>query len=252
MNCDSDENPLTSSSVNFTETYKINPVVSFLLGLRSMEAYCRRLPLSDGLLACVDRIVIERNLNIMSVKNSAHLIPQSGPLLITANHPTGILDGVVLLCALLSRRADVFIIANDSLAKLPVFGSHVIPIRKSSSGDQNGLRTLIQVRRAWKRNACVVVFPAGTVSHWQWDKFRVCDAPWLASLENFARLSEVVEIRAQLNLQNPLWFHIFAAILKPARSILLLHVFLKSKNSSLPVPVSFNFESKGFQTADLS
>lgn len=250
MNNELNVNSSVNFTVNFTDTYKINPVVSFLLGLRSMEAYCRGLPLSDGLLACVDRIVIERNLNIMSVKNSAHLIPRSGPLLITSNHPTGILDGAVLLCAVLSRRPDVFIVANDLLVKLPVFGSYVIPIKKTSSGDQNGLSTLIQVRRAWKRNACVVVFPAGTVSHWQWNKFRVCDAPWLASLENFAKLSKVVEIRAHLTLQNPLWFHIFAAILKPARSILLLHVFLKSKNFDSLIPVSFNFESREFQTED--
>lgn len=246
MSTDSKLNLPIDLSFNFTDQFKVNHSLSFLLGLRSLETYCKSLPFAESFAACVDYVVKERELNIDAVKKSALLIPQTGPLLITSNHPTGILDGAVLLCAILSRRSDVLIVANDLLTEIPLLGDFIIPIKKTSTGDQNGLRTLIQVRKAWKRNACVVVFPAGTVEHWRWKNFKVCDAPWTDAFQNLADTLKVPEISACLTLQNPLWFHLFAAVSKQARSALLILTFLSFKNKSTLSPVFFSIKHKYF------
>lgn len=249
MSTDSKLNLPINLSFNFTDQFKVNHSLSFLLGLRSIETYCKSLPCTESFAACVDHVVKERKLDIDAVKQSALLIPQSGPLLITSNHPTGILDGAVLLCALLSRRSDVLIVANDLLTEIPLLEHFIIPIKKTSKGDLNGLRTLIHVRKAWKRNACVVVFPAGTVEHWHWKKFKVCDAPWTDAFQNLANILKVPEISACLTLQNPMWFHLFAAISKQARSALLILAFLDFKNKSSKSPVFFNLKQKFFINA---
>lgn len=241
MSSDTNSDLPIDLSLNFTDKFKVNHMLSLLLGLRSMESYCKSLPFSDCLAACVDYVVEERGFNINQIKNMANFIPQSGPLLITSNHPTGILDGAVLLCALLSRREDILIVANDLLGDLPVLGNYIIPIKKTASGDQKGTSTLIRVRRAWKQNACVVVFPAGTVEHWHWNKLKVCDAPWTNTFQNLAEILKVPEIQAHLTMRNPVWFHIFAAISKQARLALLLHAFHTFKNNNVLSPVSFNF-----------
>ena len=227
--------------LNFTAQFGVPELISKLLGLRAAEAYCRKLPAFDGLAACADRVVIDRGLRIDHIKEAAQCIPEKGALLITANHPTGILDGAVLLCALLSRRSDVWVVANDLLSKIPVLGGCVIPIEKTDLHDAGGYRALLRIRRAWKRNECVVVFPAGTVAHWQWKTMTVSDAPWTTGIQNFAASLNVAECRATITVGNPLWFHVCAAVSRKARLALLLRAFLSTGGVRPTHPVVFKF-----------
>jgi len=47
-----------------------------------------------------------------------HQIPRSGPVVIVANHPFGILEGAVLATVLARVRPDVRFLANDLLSHL--------------------------------------------------------------------------------------------------------------------------------------
>lgn len=230
-------------AMDFTARFGVSELTSKLLGLRAAEAYCRKLPAFDGLAACADQVITDHGLQIDQIKQAARCIPENGALLVTANHPTGILDGAVLLCALLSRRSDVSIVANDLLSRIPVLGEYVIPIKKTDSQDAGGYHALMRVRRAWKRNECVVVFPAGTVAHWQWKTMAVSDAPWTTGLQNFAATLNVAECRATITVGNPLWFHVCAAVSRKARLALLLRAFLSAEGVRPTHPVAFNFLS---------
>ena len=232
-----------TDALDFTAQFAVSESTSKLLGLRAAEAYCRKLPVFDGLAACVDRIIIDRGLLIDNIKEAARFIPEKGALLVTANHPTGILDGAVLLCALLSRRSDVSVVANDLLSKIPVLGDCVIPIKKIDLHDAGGYRALLKVRRAWKRNECVVVFPAGTVAHWQWKTMTISDASWTTGIQNFAASLNVAECRATITVGNPLWFHVCAAVSRKARLAFLLRAFLSTRGVRPTHPVSFDFLS---------
>ena len=229
----------SANSLDFTAHFGVPEIWARLLGLRAAEAYCKTLPVFDGLAACVDQVLLDRGLQINLIKEAAQFIPQDGPLLVTANHPTGILDGVVLLCALLSRRSDIRIVANDVLCSIPVFGDRVIPIKKTIYGDSDGFSALMQIRRAWKRNECVVVFPAGTVAHWQWKSMAIADAPWTTSIQSFSASLKIPEYRAALAVKNPAWFHICAAVSRRARLALLLRAFLSSTRRHPSHPVAF-------------
>lgn len=231
---------LTDGSAKIFSKFHVNRVTSFLLGLNALEEYCGTLPISIGLQSCVNKVVSDRGLCVDKILAAAVSIPQKGPLLVTANHPTGILDGAVLLCGLLSRRSDVLIVANDLLCELPLLGGSIIPIKKTTLGDVNGLGALIQVRRAWKKNQCVVVFPAGTVSHWQWSKLSVVDAPWTLSFQKLSASLKVAEYRAAISIKNPLWFHFCSAFSRKARLALLIRAFFCRQKLTVDSPVIFN------------
>ena len=228
-----------ASSLDFTAHFGVAEIWARLLGLRTAEAYCKTLPIFDGLAACVDQVLLDHGLQISHIKEAARSIPQNGALLVTANHPTGLLDGTVLLCALLSRRNDIRIVANDLLCNIPVLGDRVIPIKKTIYGDSDGFSALMQVRRAWKRNECVVVFPAGTVAHWQWKSMAIADSPWTTSIQSFSAILKVPEYRALLAVKNPIWFHIFAAFSRRARLAFLLRVFFSNISGHPSHPVAF-------------
>ena len=226
-------------SLDFTAHFGIPLIWAYLLGLRSAEAYCKNLPASAGLAACVDQVIFDRRLQIARIKEAAQVIPQTGALLVIANHPTGILDGAILFCALLSRRNDIKIVANDLLCCVPVLGDRIIPVKKTDSGDSHGFSALIKIRRAWKHNECVVVFPAGTVAHWQWKSMAISDAPWTTGIQDFAKSLKVPEYRAVLTVKNPAWFHVCAAVSRKARVAFLLRAFFSTRVQPSD-PVSFN------------
>ena len=235
---------LSADPLDFTAHFGVPETWARLLGLRAAEVYCKTLPVAAGLAACVDKLVLDHGLQIEHIKNAAKAIPQKGAVLVTANHPTGILDGVVLLCALLSRRSDIRVVANDLLCDVPVLGDRVIPIKKTSFRDSGGLGALLGIRRAWKRNECVIAFPSGTVAHWQWKSMAIADAPWTNNIQSLSASLGVPEYRAALAIRNPAWFHICAAVSRKARLALLLRAFLSNTAGHPSHPVVFkSFDS---------
>ena len=209
------------------------------LGLRTAEAYYLTLPTAVSLAACAEKILTDRGFDLSVIRAAAAGIPQHGPLLVTSNHPTGILDGVLLLAALLSRRSDVRVVANEVLCRIPVLADRVISINKSSSEHRQNQNALMAIRSAWKRQECIIVFPAGTVAHWQWRQMRIADAPWTDGIQRFAGKLGVIEYRATIRLINPLWFHGCAAISRKARTALLLRAFIAYSGKTSSNPVEF-------------
>ena len=167
---------------------------------------------------------------------SAESVPDCGPLLITANHPTGILDGVVLMGALLQRRRDIYVLANRRLENIPHFADHHIPIDKGNSDSRGTFR---RIRKLWNANNCIVHFPAGTVAHWQFNSWSVAEAPAEDSVPRFAAKLGVPHHRATLFLENPAWFHTITAVSRCARTALLIRTFYEGSRVSRHPPIAF-------------
>lgn len=229
----------TLNNLKFCKLFGTPKIWAHLLGLIKAENYCNNLPLRSGLFECVKKIAQERGLLIEQIFKSAEHIPKFGPILVTANHPTGILDGVVILCAILHRRNDVCVVANELLYKTPVLGDYIIAVNKMNENIKHDLNILFKVRRAWQKNQCVVVFPAGTVAHWQWNKCSIADAPWNGNLQDFATKLDIPEFRGNITLKNPIWFHLLAPISKRFRLIFLLHAFFYNNAKQSLMPISF-------------
>src|ERR1041384_4975169 len=54
-------------------------------------------------------------------------IPRTGPLVVVANHPFGGLDGLLLLDLLSRIRADLKLLGNQWLERLPELADHLLP-----------------------------------------------------------------------------------------------------------------------------
>ncbi len=93
-------------------------------------------------------------------------IPADGPLVVVANHPYGILDGLMLGNILAQARGDFRILANRVFRRAEALDRVILPI--SFDGTPEAVATNLATRKAalayLSEGGCVGVFPGGTVS----------------------------------------------------------------------------------------
>lgn len=218
------------------------PLKRFLC-LDQAERDCEKLSKAPELKEGLKPLLRARGIDPESASLPAAMLPAKGPLLITSNHPTGILDGALLMSTLLRHRNDVFVVANRMLENVPHLRPHLIAVEKEG-GKAAALQTLRQIRRAWHANACVVLFPAGTVAHWQFARRAVTDAPAAESVPRLARKQKIPHFRATLFLENPRWFHAAGAVSRLARTALLMRAFYAGPRVLQTPPLRFESQEK--------
>jgi putative hemolysin len=93
-------------------------------------------------------------------------VPATGPLLIIANHPYGVLDGLAIGAIATSVRNDVKIMTHSLLCSPPEAAPYMLPV--DFSGTFEARIATAQTRRNaqdWlKQGHCVVIFPSGSVA----------------------------------------------------------------------------------------
>lgn len=108
------------------------------------------------------------------------VIPRQGPLVLVANHPFGILDGLVMGHILDRQRGDFRIMAHSAFMAAPQLGKHILPI--DFSGTKAAERANLQVRATatgyLKSGGCIGIFPGGTVSTASRPFARPLDPTW--------------------------------------------------------------------------
>jgi putative hemolysin len=117
------------------------------------------------------------------------IIPTDGSLIVIANHPSGLLDGVVLDALLRSVRPDVTVMAHTLMAAIPEYRDAWLFVGSPRSRSKRKL-TMRSLRRSFQwlvRGGVLVMFPAGRVSRFQWRRWSVADQPWSSHIAAVAR-----------------------------------------------------------------
>ncbi|MGL4319570.1 MAG: lysophospholipid acyltransferase family protein [Paracoccaceae bacterium] len=93
-------------------------------------------------------------------------IPKTGPLILIANHPYGILDGLMMALILHRIRGDFRILANAVFMKAPALDDVILPISFDETPDalRLNLNTRAKALDYLGRGGAIGVFPGGTVS----------------------------------------------------------------------------------------
>ena len=128
-----------------------------------------------------DSAIRRLDLKIVTNEDALAKLPREGALVVVANHPFGVLDGVIV-CQLVARvRPDFRVLTNSVLYRADEIKSFLLPVDFTET--KEALDTNLKSRAAAKRHlmggGCLIVFPAGGVSTTPrpWDVHAV-DAEW--------------------------------------------------------------------------
>jgi len=90
---------------------------------------------------CIDKLELQVNFNEEKIIN----IPKEGPLIIVANHPFGVLDGLVICWLSKKIRKEFKVLTHALLLRAPETKGYLLPI--DFSGTKEALTTNIQTRK---------------------------------------------------------------------------------------------------------
>ncbi len=167
-------------------------------------------------------------------------IPRTGPVLFIANHPFGVVDGL-LMGHLVSRiRPDVKIMTHSLLCQAPEAKDYMLPV--DFGGTEEAQKTTLLTRRRtleWLAGGhAVVVFPAGSVATAQ-HPFRgpALDHQWHPFVAKLARLPNITTVPIFFSGQNSRLFHIFSHVHYALRIALLFKETTRRIGTSITVKV---------------
>lgn len=113
-----------------------------------------------------DVMVDRYGLSLDVVSGSLDNIPRSGPLIMIANHPYGILDGLMMGHILARTRGDFRILANSVFRKAEDLNRVILPISFDTTKDALALNIATRKRALdyLRGRGAIGIFPGGTVS----------------------------------------------------------------------------------------
>ncbi|MDG1102848.1 MAG: lysophospholipid acyltransferase family protein [Ascidiaceihabitans sp.] len=127
------------------------------------------------------QVMVDRyGLSLDIVGGALSNIPSEGPVILIANHPYGILDGLMMGHILSQARGDFRILANSVFRKAEDLNPIVLPI--SFDETREGVQTNIATRKTaldyLGQGGAIGVFPGGTVSTAERPFGRPMDPMW--------------------------------------------------------------------------
>lgn len=186
-------------------------------------------------------------MNIRWTVNDEELarIPATGPVLAVANHPFGMVEGLVLIELLRKARPQDFkVLANYILSCYPKMLPNLILVDPFATGESKR-RNLRGIREAmsWLRSGHLLgTFPAGEVAHLEWGKKDVVDPPWSTTVGRLVRRTGARVVPVYFDGINGTLFHLAGLVHPLLRTALIPREMIKRQGAEIQVRVGHPVE----------
>jgi putative hemolysin len=175
-------------------------------------------------------------------------IPEHGPLVIIANHPTGTLDGLALMYAVSRVRRDVKVVTNRMLTHLEPLSSLFIPV--DNMGGRTAKSSLVQMEQHLQNAGVLIFFPAGEVSRPTRKGIR--DKKWHSGFIKLASKLRAPLLPVHIQAHNSLLFYASTLVSPTLSMLLLMQQMFRRRHSQLPIKIGQQIAWHHWHSATLS
>jgi putative hemolysin len=154
-------------------------------------------------------------------------VPKSGPVVFVANHPYGVLDGIVMAWLVSKVRTDFVVLTHIVLTRAPEAAQFILPVDFSGAkeAERTNLASRAAARAQLERGGAVVVFPAGAISTAP-DKLGLkpaVDGRWQPFVSQLVQRSKAPVVPIWFGGQNSRLFQIASHLSLTLRLSLIFH-----------------------------
>src|SRR5580704_13574106 len=160
-------------------------------------------------------------------------------LVIIANHPFGIGDGIALLALAEQLDRPYRILINSDFMKLPEIRPHALPIDFAESREAmaTNLKSRTDARRLLRSGVTIVVFPAGGVATAEQPSGKAEELPWKAFTARLIQKAQAAVLPVYFEGQNSALFHLISRYSLMLRLSLLVSEFRHFVGATVKVHV---------------
>ena len=227
------------SIVPFPVPQRLQKLLNRALGIQEIARIYDHLQTRNGVDFIADRLLNFLEISYLTSPADLKHIPETGAVIVTVNHPFGILDGAILASLLTRIRPDVRFLANGILTVVPDLRDLVIPVdpisgRSAAGKNGRGLRQSIEHLR---KGGLLVIFPAGEVAHFRWRAGAVTEAEWNPAVARLVSIVGAAVVPMYISGTNGLAFQIAGMVHPAIRTVLLGRELLNKRGRQVEVHV---------------
>lgn len=180
-------------------------------------------------------------------------LPKDRPLIVAANHPLGLVDGMVLLDWMFETRGDVRLLANSQLVALPALAPIMVPVTPRATrgpGEPPRSGALETADAHLKSGGALLAFPAGAVARRLRGGLTV-DDDWHTGVARLAALNHCPVLPTAVLARNSPLFYALGGRSQAAADSLLVREALACRGSLIPVLTDTPTGSPGGSEAEI-
>ena len=168
-------------------------------------------------------------------------VPKTGPVVFVANHPYGVLDGIVMAWLVSKVRSDFVVLTHIVLRRAPEAAPFILPVDFSGAkeAELTNLTSRAAARAQLAKGGAVVVFPAGAISTTP-DKLGLkpaVDGRWQPFVSQLIQRSKATVVPIWFGGQNSRLFQIASHVSPTLRLSLIFHEVKARIGATLPVVI---------------
>ena len=198
--------------------------------------HCARPPLGESFWQAAVRCL---SVDVQFDRAALERIPRQGPVVIVANHPYGVLDGIVIAWLTEQVRPDFKVLTHALLMRAPEARAHLLPVDFTGTAEaqRTNLESRMAARRHLEKGGCVVVFPAGGISTApdRLGRRPAVDAPWQPFTAQLIQRAQATVVPIHFAGQNSRLFQIASHVSLTLRLSLIFREVKNRIGTVLPV-----------------
>lgn len=164
-------------------------------------------------------------------------IPRSGPVVVVANHPFGLVEGATLGALLAQVRADVKFLGNSLLAGVPGIEPYLIPVDPFGNAAAFNWRGMRRSLEWLRQGGLLVTFPSGEVAALKLPTLQIAEPPWNERIARLIRLAAASAVPVFFHGANSPAFHLAGLIDPRLRTALLPQELLNKRGRTIRVAI---------------